>query len=148
MHRYFAPALLGLLITAPLSEAATDHCQGVLLGAEPHCLPALSAPRLPPCSRRKPGQSADAFNTERYGRRDRENTNTARLRQLGPEFEALIEDEGLVFRLDQFEAWLQAYPAQGKSPQAARDAFAQQLGTRRVYRELALTTAELEVISS
>lgn len=66
----------------------------------------------------------------------------SRLQRIGPGFENLVSDIGLVFRIREFEDFVQAHPAVVGDFAAARSAFAEQLGTTTVYRGMALKPEE------
>jgi hypothetical protein len=126
---------------------------------EPHVLARKPKFILPRYSRLGPSMDLESFGGNRYsggaytGRRVFPDGSLgpdvrpwARLDRLGPGYEELIVDEGLVFHLDEFEQWVKSREGARPSPQAARDEFAKSLGTRKMYRALALTSEEFESI--
>jgi hypothetical protein len=70
------------------------------------------------------------------------------LRGLGRGYQELLVDPGLVMRFERFKRFVALRQKQGKlpGPWTLRDEFARSLGTRTVYRSLALTPAQYETI--
>jgi hypothetical protein len=69
-----------------------------------------------------------------------------RLSKIGKDFESLVSDVGLVFRLDEFQEYMKSVPGQSLTPQEARELFARHLGITRVYRGVALTSEQAKRI--
>lgn len=65
----------------------------------------------------------------------------ARLRSFGPGFDRLAFHPGVVTRLSEFKHFLDRRGLRGTAPEAALAAFSRSLGTRTMYRALALDDA-------
>jgi len=68
------------------------------------------------------------------------------LRQLGPRFDELLVDPGLVLRIEAFADFVRANRLNDANPWRARLLFSSSLGARTVYRALALTDEERQNI--
>ncbi|MEO6953719.1 MAG: hypothetical protein ABI321_18090 [Polyangia bacterium] len=65
----------------------------------------------------------------------------ARLRSFGPGFDRLAYHPGLVTRMSEFKRFLDQHGLRNAKPEDALAAFSRSLGTRTVYRALALDAA-------
>lgn len=86
----------------------------------------------------------DAWGYDRYGHEGM--ARAQRLAKLDPSFQVLIVDPGLVLRLDQFEKFVVDNALASGDPWAARQAFAESLGTRKVYRSLVVDSLTHQAI--
>ncbi|MBL7714352.1 MAG: hypothetical protein JNL01_02725 [Bdellovibrionales bacterium] len=73
----------------------------------------------------------------------------AQLTSLGPNFRSLIVDPGIVLRMDEFVAFVQAQGLTDSSDVwMVREKFSKHLGKKRVYRALALNPADVQAIEA
>ncbi len=67
------------------------------------------------------------------------------LQELGPHFDSLVSDPGLVLRVDDFVAFAKKHAY--VNPWEAREAYSKYLGKARVFRALALTPEMAQAVS-
>ena len=131
------------------SVSATSNCERLVT----YALGSVPAHSL----RGRPGESPAQFSQRRYRGVDQlmfknaqgkfvDQSFIARLNRIHPGFDVLIFDEGLIFRIDEFEAWWAGEDRKDLTPWQVRQAFSDHLGTRTVYRALQLSETELEEI--
>ena len=91
------------------------------------------------------GTVSDENFRRRYGKKAADDAHR-KLKKLNPHFLTLMADPGIVFWIDEFSSWVRKNKMERLSPKEARGRFSEHLGTKTVFRAMALTPAEAERI--